>query len=58
MATQDLYNGLIVDTKTIEESSDGFENSLNLLLTEAKADKKNLIWLDLTIKQNEHIAIA
>ena len=55
---EDLYNGLIVDTKSIQESSDSFKDSLTLLLTKAKIDKKNLIWLDLTTKQNQHIAIA
>ena len=55
---EDLYNGLIIDTKNIEESSDSFKNSLTLLLLDAKKDKKNLIWLDLTTNQNQHIAIA
>ena len=55
---KDLYNGLIVDVTSIEESSDRFKNSLILLLINAKTDNKNLIWLDLTTKQNQHIAIA
>lgn len=55
---KDLYNGLIVNTTTIDESSDSFKNSLTLLLIKAKADNKNLIWLDLTTNQNQHIAIA
>jgi len=57
-ATEDIYNGLIIDIKSIEESSDRFEDSLRILLIEAKLNKKNLIWLDLTTQQREHIAIA
>jgi len=57
-ATQDLYNGLIIDTETIESSSSDFEISLMALLKNAKEEQKNLIWLDLTTKQNEHISLA
>ena len=55
---KDLYNGLIVDTKSIVKSVDKFEPSLRLLLEQAKLDKKNLIWLDLKSEQGEHIATA
>ena len=57
-AKEDLYNGLIVENNSIEEGSLDFKTSLVLLQKDAKEQQKNLIWLDLTSKQNEHISIA
>ena len=55
---EDLYNGLIVELDSIEEDASLFEASLSLLQKDAKEKEKKLIWLDLTIKQNEQIAVA
>lgn len=55
---EDLYNGLIVEIETIEDSSLAFKTSLINLIEEAKAKEKNLLWIDLTTTQNQHIAIA
>ena len=57
-AKEDLYNGLIVETDSVEDKIDEFKESLILLQKEAKEDNKNLIWLELTSKQSHHIAIA
>ena len=55
---EDLYNGLIIETDSIENSSVEFKASLLSLVNEAKEKKKSLIWLDLTTAQNQHIATA
>ncbi len=55
---EDLYNGLIVKTDSIADLTSEFKNSLLLLQQQAKEDEKNLLWLELTTKQNQHIAIA
>lgn len=57
-AKEDRYNGLIVNIETIDKSISKFEQALIQLLHEAQQDQKNLIWLDLTTDQGEHIAIA
>lgn len=56
--TEDLYNGLIVNTDTICDSSSEFKTSLIELLSRANEQQKNLIWLDLTTQQNQQIAVA
>ncbi len=55
---EDLYNGLIIETDSIEDSISEFKNSLTSLQKQAQEDKKSLIWLDLTTKQNQHISMA
>lgn len=55
---EDLYNGLIVEVASIEEDALLFEASLYILQEDAKDKEKKLIWLDLTTKQNEQIAVA
>ena len=55
---EDLYNGLIIDPTSTKISSQEFKNSLQLLIEEAKKKQKNLLWLDLTSTQSQHIAIA
>ncbi|MCH9739523.1 MAG: NUDIX domain-containing protein [Epsilonproteobacteria bacterium] len=57
-AKEDKYNGLIIDTESIHTIVSDFEQALSILLQEAQSNQKNLIWLDLTTKQGEHIAIA
>lgn len=57
-AKEDLYNGLIVEVDSIEESASEFKTSLISLQKQAKEDEKNLLWLELTTKQSQHIAIA
>ena len=55
---EDLYNGLIVQSSSISNLGEVFKASLIKLKKEALESKKSLIWLDLTIKQPQHIAMA
>ena len=55
---EDLYNGLIIDPQSTQISSQNFKQSLFALLDSSKKEKKNLLWLDLTTQQYQHIAIA
>lgn len=55
---KDRYNGLIIETETINASVSFFKQSLQNLLTKAQKEKISLLWLDLTTQQNEHIAVA
>jgi len=55
---EDLYNGLIIDPQSTQLSSQDFKYALTSLIGSAKEDKKNLLWLDLTTQQYQHIAIA
>jgi ADP-ribose pyrophosphatase YjhB (NUDIX family) len=55
---EDLYNGLIIDPQSTQLSSQDFKYALTSLIGRAKEDKKNLLWLDLTTQQYQHIAIA
>jgi len=55
---EDLYNGLIIDPQSTKISSKNFKISLISLLESAKKEKKNLLWLDLTTQQHQHISIA
>ena len=55
---EDLYNGLIVDSNSISSEVIAFKDALLALQKRAKEKKKNLLWLDLTTQQNQHIAIA
>jgi ADP-ribose pyrophosphatase YjhB (NUDIX family) len=55
---EDLYNGLIIETDSIELSVSSFKKSLQNLLEESKAKKIALLWLDLSSEQAEHIAVA
>jgi len=55
---EDLYNGLIIDAISTEIASEEFKDSLLTLTIWAKKEKKNLLWLDLTTNQPQHIAIA
>ncbi len=55
---EDLYNGLIIETDSIEDIVSEFKTSLISLQKQAKEEEKNLLWLDLTTKQNQHIAVA
>ena len=55
---EDLYNGLIIDPQSTQISSQDFKKSLISLLESSKKAKKNLLWLDLTTQQHQHIAIA
>lgn len=55
---EDLYNGLIIEPDSIHDSSTEFQTSLIVLQNDAKKQKKNLIWLDLTSTQSQHIAMA
>ena len=55
---EDLYNGLIIDPKSTKISNQEFLISLEELIANAKKKKKNLLWLDLTVKQAQHIATA
>lgn len=57
-AKEDLYNGLIINTDTIHESSSAFKVALAELLSNAQKQERNLLWLDLTSSQSQHIAIA
>ena len=55
---KDLYNGLIIDSKSIEASVSDFKESLQNLLAKATKEKISLLWLELTTKQHEHISVA
>jgi len=55
---KDLYNGLIIDTKSIPLCVSEFSNSLQLLLKTSKNEQISLLWLDLTSTQHEHISVA
>jgi len=57
-AKADLYNGLIIEADSIPESVSEFKESLLSLQKKAKEDAKNLLWLELTTKQSQHIATA
>jgi len=57
-AKEDPYNGLIIEVNSIEDSASEFKISLLSLQKQAKEDAKNLLWLELTTKQSQHIAIA
>ena len=58
IAEEDLYNGLIIETESIQSSVSSFKQSLQKLLEQAIKEQISLLWLDLTVKQNEHIAVA
>lgn len=55
---EDRYNGLIVESESINASGTLFKVALQKLLEEATLQKKSLLWIDLTSKEAEHIAIA
>jgi ADP-ribose pyrophosphatase YjhB (NUDIX family) len=55
---KDRYNGLIIETESIQASVSSFKISLQKLLEQAKIEQIALLWLDLTVEQNEHIAVA
>jgi len=55
---KDLYNGLIIETESIELSVSNFKLSLQNLLEKSTKEKIALLWLDLTSKQAGHIAVA
>jgi len=55
---EDHYNGLIIDPLSTQLSSPDFKKSLISLLAKSKKDEKNLLWLDLTTEQPQHISIA
>jgi len=55
---EDQYNGLIIETNSIDDLASEFKESLISLQKQAKEDTKNLLWLELTTKQSQHIAIA
>jgi ADP-ribose pyrophosphatase YjhB (NUDIX family) len=55
---EDIYNGWIVKRESIAQSSVIFREALEQLLVTAKEQQKLLIWIDLTNKQSQHIAIA
>ena len=55
---KDLYNGLIVDTKSISSSVSDFKTSLQNLLQQAQKDNISLLWLDLSINQHEQLSFA
>ncbi|CAA6802123.1 MAG: MutT domain protein-like [uncultured Sulfurovum sp.] len=55
---EDKYNGLIVETESIDTSASIFEVGLKELLEEATCQKKSLLWIDLNSEQFNHIAIA
>ena len=55
---EDHYNGLIIDPKSTQIASQDFKTSLKFLLESSKKDEKNLLWLDLSTEQHQHIAIA
>ncbi len=57
-AKKDLYNGLIIDTKSISSSVSDFKISIQNLLQEAQKDNISLLWLDLTTTQHEHLSFA
>jgi len=58
VAEEDLYNGLIIETESIQASVSSFKQSLQKLLEQAIKEQKALLWLDLTVEQNEHISVA
>jgi ADP-ribose pyrophosphatase YjhB (NUDIX family) len=55
---KDLYNGYIIDSNSIATLVIEFRTSLVALQKKAKDEKINLIWLDLTSQQHQHIATA
>jgi ADP-ribose pyrophosphatase YjhB (NUDIX family) len=55
---EDLYNGFIINPQSTQISSQEFKISLKLLIADAQEKQKNLLWLDLTTTQAQHIAIA
>ncbi len=55
---KDLYNGLIIETESIQASVSDFKQSLQNLLATATKEKIALLWLDLTSSQAQHIAVA
>lgn len=58
IAKEDLYNGLIIETESIQASVSSFKQSLQKLLEQAIKEQIALLWLDLTVEQNEHISAA
>ena len=55
---KDLYNGLIIETDSIDASVSIFKDELQRLLIQASKEKIALLWLDLSTQQNEHISLA
>ncbi len=55
---EDLYNGLIIETESIDSSVSAFKQSLQDLLASVTKKKIALLWLDLSSTQAQHIAIA
>jgi len=55
---KDFYNGLIIETESIDASISMFKKSLQNLIEHAQKEEVSLLWLDLTISQHEHIALA
>jgi len=55
---EDLYNGLIIESNSVSPLIAEFKTSLLSLQKRAKEEEKNLLWLDLSTKQSQHIAIA
>lgn len=55
---KDLYNGLIIDTKSIPSCVSDFKMSLENLIQQAQEENIALLWLDLTIKQHEQLSFA
>ncbi|CAA6814534.1 MAG: MutT domain protein-like [uncultured Sulfurovum sp.] len=55
---EDRYNGLIIETESIETSVSDFKASLEALLKTASLQKKALLWIDLKATQAQHIAVA
>ena len=56
---KDLYNGLIIDTESVANTSlSDFKTSIQNILQQAKKDNISLLWLDLTTNQHEQLAFA
>ncbi len=55
---EDLYNGLIIENKSIELLLSDFKESLQNLLDKSSKEKIALLWLDLRSEQHEHISFA
>jgi len=53
---ENLYGGVIIEF--IKEKESDFEKELKDIISKAKADKKKLLWLDLTTKESKYIAIS
>jgi ADP-ribose pyrophosphatase YjhB (NUDIX family) len=54
--TENRYNGIIIGF--IDDKNSDFKKELKDIISKAKEEKKELLWLDLTTKESKYIAIS